>query len=202
MLFDLAMKKLRYDDGLTVEQLWVTMAKYDQILLICPHFSAGRLRLTARYKDPGDHPDFTPRKMSSPTYSADTFKPLLAKLVKHPATFTPDDTKLAFEHLLKPDSITPAQIGAFLTALHISGVDQLPGTLAAAAGVLKEHCIRPTVEGYDDGEFVVDIVGTGGDGHDTFNVSTAAAIIAAGAGARVCKVSNQGLQDFRNQNLI
>ncbi|KZT35235.1 anthranilate phosphoribosyltransferase [Sistotremastrum suecicum HHB10207 ss-3] len=129
--------------------------------------------------------------MSSQTYSSDTFKPLLAKLVKHPTTFTPDDTKSAFEHLLKPDSITPAQIGAFLTALHISGVDQLPGTLAAAAGVLKEHCIRPKVEGYDDGDFVVDIVGTGGDGHDTFNVSTAAAIIAAGAGARVCKHGNR-----------
>ena len=39
-----------------------------------------------------------------------------------------------------------------------------------------------------EGEVVVDIVGTGGDGHDTFNVSTSAAIVAAGAGAIVCKV--------------
>jgi anthranilate phosphoribosyltransferase len=39
----------------------------------------------------------------------------------------------------------------------------------------------------DHGDFVVDIVGTGGDGYNTFNVSTTAAVVAAGAGARVVK---------------
>ena len=122
--------------------------------------------------------------------SSETFKPLLQKLVKSPASFTGNDTKVAFEHLLNPSSTTPAQIGAFLTALSISAADRRPDILAAAAQVLKDHCRKPVVEGYEDKEtLVVDTVGTGGDGHDTFNISTSAAIVAAGAGVRICKVS-------------
>jgi anthranilate phosphoribosyltransferase len=139
---------------------------------------------------------------TSDELTSETFKPLLKKLVNNPSEFTASDTTLAFRHLLSlaaPKSnessqspsaslVTPAQIGAFLASLHLHGLEKRPEILAAAARVLRDHCIRPVVEGYDDGAVVVDIVGTGGDGHDTFNVSTSAAIIAAGAGLRVCKV--------------
>lgn len=120
-------------------------------------------------------------------YTPDSFKILLGKLVKTPEYFTSEDLKLALHHLFIPDAALPAQIGAFLTALHIERVERRPESLAAAAQVLRARALTAAIE---DGEtdFVVDIVGTGGDGHNTFNVSTTAAVVAAGAGARVIKV--------------
>lgn len=121
-------------------------------------------------------------------YTSDTFKPLLHKLVATPEYFTPEDLRLALEHVFTPGAVHHAQIGAFLTALHVNRVERRPESLAAAANVLRERALKATIEA-DDIDFVVDIVGTGGDGHNTFNVSTTAAVVAAGAGARVVKVS-------------
>jgi len=121
-------------------------------------------------------------------YTANSFKPLLVRLVQTPEYFTPDDLKLALEHIFTPDILLPAQIGAFLTALHIHKVERRPESLAAAAAVLRSRAIEVAVEDREN-DFVVDIVGTGGDGYNLFNVSTTAAVVAAGAGARVIKVS-------------
>ncbi|KAJ2966953.1 hypothetical protein NUW54_g13656 [Trametes sanguinea] len=125
---------------------------------------------------------------SSTTGSPETFKALLGKLIKTPEFFTADDLKLALECIFTPDLVQPVQIGSFLTALHIERVERRPDFLQAAANVLRKRALKAAVEGVED-DFVVDIVGTGGDGHNTFNVSTTAAIVAAGAGARVVKVS-------------
>ncbi len=124
----------------------------------------------------------------SPPVSQDTFKSLLGKLVKTPEYFTAEDLKIALECVFTPDTVLPVQIGSFLTALHIERVERRPEYLATAANVLRGRALKAAVEGIDE-DFVVDIVGTGGDGHNTFNVSTTAAIVAAGAGARVVKVS-------------
>jgi len=80
---------------------------------------------------------------------------------------------------------TPAQIGAFLTALHIKGetVDELTG----GATVMREFAARVVV----DSDQVVDTVGTGGDAAALFNVSTAAAFVASAAGAVVAKHGNR-----------
>ncbi len=126
---------------------------------------------------------------STKEYSVDTFRPLLARLVQTPEYFSPDDLKEALKHIFTPDILHPAQIGALLTALHIHRVERRPESLSAAAAVLRERALTAAIENINE-DFVVDIVGTGGDGYNLFNVSTTAAIVAAGAGARVVKVSS------------
>jgi anthranilate phosphoribosyltransferase len=119
--------------------------------------------------------------------SPDSFKPILLKLIKTPEYFETDDLKAALEHILTPEGAHPAQVGAFLAALHIERVERRPQSLTAAAEVLRARALKVAIEDADK-DFVVDMVGTGGDGHNVFNVSTTAAIVAAGAGARVVKV--------------
>lgn len=79
---------------------------------------------------------------------------------------------------------TPAQIAAFIVALRIKGetTDELTGLVEA----MREASIRVTID-----RPVLDIVGTGGDGIGTFNISTTAAFIAAGAGCTVAKHGNR-----------
>ncbi|KAJ8093204.1 anthranilate phosphoribosyltransferase [Marasmius tenuissimus] len=124
--------------------------------------------------------------METQEYSQQSFKPLLKKLVETPEYFNSTDLKTALIHVFTPDLLSPELIGAFLTALHIHRVERRPESLAAAASVLRERALRANVVDGDK-DFVVDIVGTGGDGYNLFNVSTTAAIVAAGAGARVVK---------------
>lgn len=78
---------------------------------------------------------------------------------------------------------TPAQVGAFLAALRVRG--ETPEVVAASAEVMQAHAEPVPV---DD---VVDICGTGGDGIDTFNVSTAAGFVLAACGVRVAKHGNR-----------
>jgi anthranilate phosphoribosyltransferase len=84
--------------------------------------------------------------------------------------------------LIMTGGATPAQIGAFLIALRLKGesVDEI----AAAAQVMRELATSVQVA---DGAHLVDTCGTGGDGIQTFNVSTASALVAAAAGAKVAK---------------
>lgn len=124
----------------------------------------------------------------SETPSEKTFLPLLSKLVKRPEYFDPDDLRDALNHLFTPNLLLPTQIGAFLTALHIHRIERRPEFLAAAASVLRARALKATVLDAEN-DFVVDIVGTGGDGYNLFNVSTTAGVVAAGAGARVIKVN-------------
>ncbi|GAA5917243.1 hypothetical protein JCM5296_006864 [Sporobolomyces johnsonii] len=120
----------------------------------------------------------------------ESFQALLKKLVLHPSTFTQSDTHLAFSHLAAPDAAHPSQIGAFLSALRLTGKDAEPAVVAECAAVMGEHALTVDVGHHGEGP-VCDIVGTGGDGQNTFNVSTTAGIVAAGAGCRVYKHGNK-----------
>jgi anthranilate phosphoribosyltransferase len=81
---------------------------------------------------------------------------------------------------------TPAQIAAYLTALSIKG--PTPDEIAGAAIVMREKATH-----IDVGDLpVIDTCGTGGTGRKAFNISTCAAVVAAGAGAYVAKHGNRG----------
>jgi anthranilate phosphoribosyltransferase len=81
---------------------------------------------------------------------------------------------------------TPAQIGSFVTALRIKGetVEEIVGFTKTMRANAVPVCID---------EPVVDTCGTGGDGAHTFNISTAAAFVAAGAGLKVAKHGNRAM---------
>mgnify|MGYP001300464040 CR=1 FL=1 len=79
---------------------------------------------------------------------------------------------------------TPAQLAAFLTALRLKG--ESTEEIAGMATVMREFSLKVRVDG-----LLVDSVGTGGDGRNTFNLSTAAAFVAAGAGLKVAKHGNR-----------
>lgn len=87
---------------------------------------------------------------------------------------------------------SPAQIGAFITALRIKGetIEEITG----AARVMRAKATRiETGVETDAGEVLLDTCGTGGDSSGTFNVSTAAAFVAAGAGVSVAKHGNRSV---------
>ena len=101
---------------------------------------------------------------------------------------TEAEMEKAMEEIMNGDA-TPAQIGAFITALRIKGetVDEIAG----AARVMKAKAAN--IEMGNSKEPLLDTCGTGGDGTNTFNVSTATAFVAAGAGVRVAKHGNRAV---------
>ncbi len=114
---------------------------------------------------------------------SDALKPLIDAAANGPLTRAQAET--AFGILFDGDA-TPSQIGGFLMALRTRGetVDEY----AAAAKVMRDKCL-PVKAPAD----AMDIVGTGGDGKHTLNISTATAFVVAGAGVTVAKHGNRNL---------
>jgi anthranilate phosphoribosyltransferase len=111
-------------------------------------------------------------------------KPLIAKA----ANGTPlsrAEARDAFNIMMSGDA-TPSQIAGFLMALRVRGetVDEISG----AVEVMREKMLRISAPAD-----AIDIVGTGGDASGSYNISTCAAIIAAGAGLKVAKHGNRAL---------
>ncbi len=114
---------------------------------------------------------------------SERLKPLIAAACTRP--LSRNEAEEAFDILFEGEA-TPSQIGGFLMALRTRGetVDEY----AAAAAVMRAKC-RPVRAP----EGAMDIVGTGGDGKGTLNISTATAFVVAGAGVVVAKHGNRNL---------
>ncbi len=112
-------------------------------------------------------------------------KEFIAKLVEG-VHLSEDEAEQAMNLIMEGEA-TPAQIGSFLTALRMKGetVEEITGSARAMRA-------RATRVPHHQG-FVVDTCGTGGDGAGTFNISTAAAFVVAGAGVPVAKHGNRSV---------
>jgi anthranilate phosphoribosyltransferase len=111
-------------------------------------------------------------------------KPLLAKAADG-KSLSRDEAQTAFNILMSGEA-TPSQIGGLLMALRVRGetVDEITG----AVTVMRDKMLRVAAP-----VDAIDIVGTGGDASGSYNISTCAAFIAAGAGLKIAKHGNRAL---------
>jgi anthranilate phosphoribosyltransferase len=113
-----------------------------------------------------------------------TLKPHLAKVATG-AALSFEEAREAFDIIMSGDA-TPGQIGAFLMALRVRG--ETVSEIMGAVATMRDKMLRVDVP-----EGAVDIVGTGGDGSHSVNISTASAFVIAGCGVPVAKHGNRGL---------
>jgi anthranilate phosphoribosyltransferase len=114
----------------------------------------------------------------------DDLKSIIGKVATG-ATLSRDEAATAFDAMMSGEA-TPSQMGGLLMALRVRGetVDEITGAVAAMRGkMLKVHAPADAI----------DVVGTGGDGSGSVNVSTCAAFIVAGSGVPVAKHGNRAL---------
>ncbi len=111
-------------------------------------------------------------------------KEAMVKVAAH-QSLTTEETRQVMEEMLSGEA-TPSQLGAFLTALRMKGesVDEMVGLALA----MRDHAV-----GVDFDQLLVDTCGTGNDQLETFNVSTAAAIVTAAAGQPTAKHGNRAV---------
>jgi anthranilate phosphoribosyltransferase len=114
------------------------------------------------------------------------FRDILAKLVEK-KDIAQDEAAAAMNTIMDGNA-TPAQTGAFLAALRMKG--ETAEEIAALARVMRGRAVavKPVTE-----HLLVDTCGTGGDGAQTFNISTTSAFVAAGAGVPVVKHGNRAM---------
>ncbi|HYM15700.1 MAG TPA: anthranilate phosphoribosyltransferase [Dehalococcoidia bacterium] len=113
-----------------------------------------------------------------------TIADAIARLVERD-DLSEDQAAACMEELMT-GAATPAQFGAYVTALRMKG--ETVAEIAGMARVMREKSSRIVVDGP-----LLDTCGTGGDASGSFNVSTCAAFVAAGAGARVAKHGNRAM---------
>lgn len=121
----------------------------------------------------------------------------LHKVANHCSALTRDEARAVMAEILS-GTATHAQIGAFLVALHMKGetVEEIVGfaqAIRAAATPLQAAEAHALDLSGTERDALVDTCGTGGDTSGTFNISTATALVAAGAGVKVAKHGNRSV---------
>ena len=114
----------------------------------------------------------------------DEFRALIGKVATG-ATLTREEAAAAFEQMMAGEA-TPSQMGGLLMALRVRGetVDEITGAVSAMRAKMLRVAAPPDA---------IDVVGTGGDASGSYNISTCAALIVAGAGVAVAKHGNRAL---------
>ena len=115
---------------------------------------------------------------------SEAFKPLLSRLADG-ATMNEADAEAFFTAALRGEP-TPAQVAAAVTAMRLRG--ETVGEITACARAMRRAAVT-LAHPYQ----VIDVCGTGGDGSHTLNISTAVAIVVAGAGLKVAKHGNRAI---------
>jgi len=110
----------------------------------------------------------------------------LARVIEHREIF--HEEMLSLMRAIMSGEVSPVLISAIITGLRVK--KETIGEIAAAAEVMREFATKVPVK---DADRVIDIVGTGGDGANTFNISTASTFVCAAAGARVAKHGNRSV---------
>src|SRR5215213_1931494 len=116
--------------------------------------------------------------------SMDDFKSLIGKVATG-ATLSRDESAKAFDHMMSGEA-TPSQMGGLLMGLRLRGetVDEITGAVTTMRAKMQRVAAPPDA---------IDVVGTGGDASGSYNISTCAAFIVAGAGIPVAKHGNRAL---------
>src|SRR3954471_14947109 len=114
----------------------------------------------------------------------DDFKTLIGKVATG-APLTRDEAAKAFDHMMSGEA-TPSQMGGLLMGLRIRGetVDEITGAVTTMRAKMQRVAAPPDA---------IDVVGTGGDASGSYNISTCAAFIVAGAGVPIAKHGNRAL---------
>jgi anthranilate phosphoribosyltransferase len=114
----------------------------------------------------------------------DDFKTLIGKVATG-ATLSRDESANAFDRMMSGEA-TPSQMGGFLMGLRLRGetVDEITGAVSTMRAKMQKVAAPPDA---------IDVVGTGGDASGSYNISTCAAFIVAGAGVPVAKHGNRAL---------
>ena len=114
----------------------------------------------------------------------DDFKTLIGKVATG-ATLTRDESTKAFDYMMSGEA-TPSQMGGFLMGLRLRGetVDEITGAVSTMRAKMQRVAAPPDA---------IDVVGTGGDASGSYNISTCAAFIVAGAGIPIAKHGNRAL---------
>lgn len=121
-------------------------------------------------------------------------KTILNRLINH-ETLSKEEAKNVLVNISN-GSYNPSQIASFLTVymMRSISIEELSGFREA----LLELCIRVDLSAYN----TIDLCGTGGDGKDTFNISTLASFVAAGAGIKVAKHGNYGVSSISGSSNV